>query len=98
MNYFPYTAVFGNFNCCSTNKAKDLIDFPSSLQVFALTPDIPVVRTKRNRSKGLNMSIKMGKIFTTNGLFVSYQSFTVLSVDELYYNCFIRAPTIPGSC
>ena len=49
MKYFPCTAVFGNFNCYSIAKAKDMIDFPSSLQVFALTPDITVVRAKRNK-------------------------------------------------
>ena len=86
MNYFPYTSVFGNFNCSSTTKAKDLINFPSSLQVFALTPDIPIVRTMRNRNKDLNMDIQMRKFFTKNGLFVLHQSFTVPSVDELYYN------------
>ena len=71
MKYFPCTAALGNFDCNSTAKAKDLIDFPSSLQVFALTPDIPVIRAKRNRSKDLTMNIQMGKIFITNGLFVS---------------------------
>ena len=71
MKYFPCTAAFGNFNCTSTAKVKDLIDFPSSLQVFALTPDIPVVRAKRNRNKDLTMNIQMGKVFFTNGPFVS---------------------------
>ena len=61
MKYFPCTAAFGNFNCNSTGKAEDLIDFPSSLQVFALTPDIPVVRAKRNRNKDLTMNISNGK-------------------------------------
>ena len=50
-------AAFGNFNCYSTAKAKDLINFPSSLQVFSLTPDILVVRTKSNRNKDLTISI-----------------------------------------
>ena len=50
-------AEFGNFNCYSTVKAKGLINFPSSLQVFSLTPDIPVVRTKSNRNKDLTISI-----------------------------------------
>ena len=71
MKYFPCTAAFGNFNCNSTAQAKDLIGFPSSLQVFVLTPDIPVVRAKRNRNKDLTMNIQMGKIFIINGLFVS---------------------------
>ena len=57
MKYFSFTAVFGNFNCDSTAEAKALITFPSSLQVFALTPNIPVVRTERNRNKGLTMNI-----------------------------------------
>ena len=71
MKYFPCTAVFGNFNCNSTAKTKDLTDFPSSMQVFSLTPDIPVLRAKRNRNKDLTMNIQMGKIFITNELFVS---------------------------
>ena len=57
MIYFSCTAAFGNLNCYSTAKAKDLINFPSSLQVFALTPDILVVRTKENRNKDLTMKI-----------------------------------------
>ena len=36
------------------------------LQVFALTPDIQVERTKRNRNKDLTMNILTGKIFATN--------------------------------
>ena len=56
MKYFYCTPAFGIFNCYSTAKAKDLINFPS-LQVFALTPDIPVVTTKRNRNKVLTMNI-----------------------------------------
>ena len=40
MKCFHSTAAFGNFNCYSTAKAKGLINFPSSLQVFALAPDI----------------------------------------------------------
>ena len=94
MKYFLCTAAFSNFNCYSTTKAKDLIDFPSSLQVFALTPNILVLRAKRNRNKDLTMNIQMGKIFITNWLFVSWHSFMVLSVDELYYNSFITVPTI----
>ena len=67
MKYFPYAAAFSNFNCYSTANAKD---FASSLQVFALTPDILVVRAKGNRNKDLTtMNIQMGKIFITNGLF-----------------------------
>ena len=69
MKYFPCTAAFGNINCYSTAKVKKFDKFSSSLQVFALTPDVPVVRTKRNRKKDL--TIQMGKIFTTNELFVS---------------------------
>ena len=41
-------AMLSNFNCNSTVKAKDLVNFPSSLQFFTFTPDIPVVRTKTN--------------------------------------------------
>ena len=47
MKHFPCTAVFSNFNCYSSAKAKELIGFPSSLQVFAFAPDITVVRTNR---------------------------------------------------
>ena len=57
MKYFSCTAAFSNFNGYSTAEAKDLISFPSSLEVFALAPDIPVVRTKRNRNKDLTMNI-----------------------------------------
>ena len=57
MIYFPCTAAFGNFNCYSTAKAKDLTNFPSSLQVFGLTPDILIVMTKRNRNKDLTNNI-----------------------------------------
>ena len=38
MKLFFCIAKFGNFNCNST-KAKDLVNFPSSLQVYALTPE-----------------------------------------------------------
>ena len=65
MKYFPCTAAFGNFNCYSDAKAKDLIGFPS-LQLFALTPDMPVVRAKGNKNKDLTMNIQ---IFITNRLF-----------------------------
>ena len=51
MKYFPCTAAFGNISCYSTAKVKKFDKFYSSLQVFALTPDVPVVRTKRNRTK-----------------------------------------------
>ena len=71
MKYFTCTATFDNFNCYGTAKEKDLINFLSSLQVFALTPDIPVVWTKRKRNKGLTINLSMEKIFTTNVLFVS---------------------------
>ena len=57
MKYFSCTAAFSNFNGYSTAEAKDLINFPSSLEVFALAPDIPVARTKRNRNKDLTMNI-----------------------------------------
>ena len=68
---FSCTAASSNFNCYSAAKAKDMIDFPSSLQVFALTPDILVVRANRNRNKYLTVNIQMGKVFITNRLFVS---------------------------
>ena len=54
---FSLHCSFSNFNCYSTTKAKDLINFPSSFKVFALTPDILVVRTKRNRNRDLTMNI-----------------------------------------
>ena len=94
MKYFPCTAASSNFNCYSAAKAKDMIDFPSSLQVFALTPDILVVRAKRNRNKYLTVNIQMGKIFITNRLlFLSIASggflltnFTVtLLLESLLY-------------
>ena len=91
MKYFPYTAAFGNFNCYSTANAKD---FASSLQVFALTPDILVVRAKGNRNKDLTtMNIQMGKIFITNRLFLKiasrcflFMNFTItLLLESLLY-------------
>ena len=50
IQYFPCNAAFGNLNCYSTAKAKDLINFPSFMQVFALTSDIPVLTFKWEKS------------------------------------------------
>ena len=57
MKYFSCTAALGDFNCYIAAKTEDSMYFPSYLQVFALTPDIPVVRTNRKRDKDLTMNI-----------------------------------------
>ena len=57
MKYFSCTAALGDFNYYSAAKTEDSIYFPSYLQVFALSPDIAVVRTKRKRDKDLTMNI-----------------------------------------
>ena len=53
MKYFSCIASFGNLNWNITTKAKNLVEFLSYLQVFPITPDILVVRTKRNGNKDL---------------------------------------------
>ena len=57
MKYFSYITVFGNFNCCSTAKVKSLINFPSSLQFFALNPNIRVVKIKKKSERSLLLMI-----------------------------------------
>ena len=87
MKHFSCIAWLGNFNFNSTTKAKDLVNFPSSLEVFALTA---------SKDKGKQKQRHYHEYLSRKNVFVPQQSVMVFHVNKLYDNSFIRVPTVSG--